>query len=198
MQDWGGVPGGYGEASMKALVNIAKKHQIKEVFYEKNYGNGALEAVIRPYFQVMWPVTLTEHWATGQKEKRIIDVLEPLISSHRMIFHPDAIANDLSSVERYGDDIKKTYSGLFQMSMITEEKDCLVHDDRLDALAGAVFQVTAQVAFDNESEMDTRRARENLEWMEKMRNPSLYREDVDIGYEETTKTLASFTAVSRH
>ncbi len=185
----GGVKGGYEPASMNRIVNIAKAYDIKEVWFEQNYGNGALAAILRPIFQKEHPVKLEDHWATGQKELRIIDTIEPLLSSHRLVIHPDAIDHDLSSVDMYATNHQKTYSGLFQMSMITREKDCLVHDDRADALQGALFQVTKQIDFDNEAEMKKRRLKEQKDWLERLRNPHLHREDVPIG--SMSNTLGS-------
>lgn len=182
----GGVKGGYEPAAMKSLVNIAKKYDIKEVWFEQNFGNGAFKSMISPLFQKKHPCKLEEHWATGQKEIRIIDTIEPFLSSHRLVIHPDAIDYDLSSVEQYATSFQKTYSGLFQMSMITREKGCLVHDDRLDALQGAIFQVSMQLDFDNETEMERRRSKEQQQWLEQLRNPQNYREDVAIGSQSNT------------
>lgn len=181
LADWGGVPGGYEEAKLMKLVNIAKRHKIKEVFIEKNFGNGAHTSALRPLFEKHWKCTIEEHWASGQKELRIIDTIEPLLTGHRLIVHPTVIHNDLASCEKYSSDIRKTYSGMFQLSMITREKDCLLHDDRLDALAGAIYQVTEQIDFNQQIEMDLRKQREVVAWIKRQSNPSKYREDVSYG-----------------
>jgi len=67
-----------------------------------------------------------------QKEKRIIDSLEPLMNQHRLVFDYTAIKNDIA----YGLSEPKNiyYSLVFQMTHITHERGALVHDDRLDAL----------------------------------------------------------------
>lgn len=174
---------------MKHLVNIAKQYNIKEVWFEQNFGNGAFKSMIAPYFQKKHKCKLEEHWATGQKELRIIDTIEPFLSSHRLVIHPDAIDSDLKTVEQYATNAQKTYSFLFQTSMITRDKDCLVHDDRLDALQGAIFQISQQLDFDNETEMQRRRAQEQKDWLEKLRNPHNHREDVAIAPQG--KTLGS-------
>lgn len=180
VQAWGGVPGGYSENNLMEIVNVAKRFNIKEVWFEDNFGKGAYAAVIKPLFQKHHQVNMEEHWVTGQKELRIIDTLEPLISSHRLVIHPDVIDSDVNTVAKYPTNVQKTYSGLFQMSMISRLKDCLVHDDRLDALAGACYQVTQEIAFDNETEMNKRRTKEQLDWINRMKNPEKYREDVPV------------------
>lgn len=174
---WGGVPGGYEEAKLMKLVKVAKDNNVKEIFYEKNFGNGAIAAMLKPLFEKHWPCSLTEHWASGQKELRIIDTIEPLLTSHRLVIHPDVIREDVLSVEKYSSDSRKTYSGLFQMSMITREKDCLVHDDRLDALAGAIYQVVEAIDFSQSIEMDRRKQEEIIKWIEQRKNPHLHRDE---------------------
>jgi hypothetical protein len=126
----GGVPGGYDEESLLKLVRIAKETKCQTVLIEKNFGNGAHANMIKPLFaKEDWPVTLEETWATGQKELRIIDVLEPLITSHRLIISPDVIEADFSSVQRYPKEVRSTYRLLHQISFITRDKSCLRHDD---------------------------------------------------------------------
>lgn len=191
VQAWGGVPGGYEEAKLMTMVNLAKKHGIKEVFYEKNFGNGAYAALIAPYFQEHWPVKLEEHWASGQKELRIIDVIEPLLTGHRLVFHPDVINSDIASTDRYSNEVKATYSGFFQMSMITRDKGCLVHDDRLDALAGAIYQITQQVNFSNDVEMKRRKEKETKEWLKRMKNPAKYRDEGPVQFSKGKGRLGS-------
>jgi hypothetical protein len=75
--------------------------------------------------------------------------------------------------------------------MITRVKGCLVHDDRADALAGAIFQITKQVAFDNETEMRNRKKKEIKEWLAKRKNPSANREDVSINERSKKGRLGS-------
>ena len=176
----GGVPGGYEKKDMIKLMEIAKRYDVREVYYEKNYGNGAWAAIAAPIFQEFHPVDLKEDWATGQKEVRIIDTLEPLIASHRLVLHPDVIENDLRTVGKYATSQQATYSMLFQMSMLTRDKGCLVHDDRLDGLAGAVRQITLSIAFNNDIELEAKRHRELQEWTARVTNPQNYREDVGV------------------
>lgn len=69
--------------------------------------------------------------STGQKEVRIIDTLEPVLGSHKMIVTPECINRDIDSVPE-GD---YKYALFYQMTRITSDRGSLVHDDRLDALA---------------------------------------------------------------
>jgi len=88
----------------------------------------------QPILSNVWPggcTVVESEWAKGQKEQRIIDTLEPVISAHRLI-----IDEDLARKEARADDHR--YSFLYQLTHITRDRGALKHDDRLDALAGAV------------------------------------------------------------
>ena len=81
----------------------------------------------------------------GQKELRIIETLEPVMSSHRLVVDERLINKDYSTAET---DIK--YSLFYQMTRITKDRGALVHDDRLDAVEGAVRYWTKSMARDND------------------------------------------------
>lgn len=70
-----------------------------------------------------------------QKEVRIIDTLEPVLNQHRLVVPIGLIERDLRDVEL---EHTRPYSLFYQLTHLTKEKGSLRHDDRLDALAGAV------------------------------------------------------------
>ncbi|AIM51269.1 terminase large subunit [Lelliottia phage phD2B] len=171
-----GVPGGYSEAALSRIVREAKGAGVKEVFIEKNFGHGAFEAVIKPYFEREWPSELLEDYAHGQKETRIIETLEPLLSAHRLVFNAEMIRQDIESVQHYPLETRMSYSLFAQMSNITLEKGCLRHDDRLDALYGAVRQLTSQIDYDEVNRINRLRSREMADYLEMMNDPRKRRE----------------------
>ena len=67
------------------------------------------------------------------------------MSSHRLVVNQTLIAKDYSTAEF---DIK--YSLFYQMSRITKDRGALVHDDRLDAVEGAVRYWSKSMARDND------------------------------------------------
>lgn len=170
-----GVPGGYRESSLNRIVQAAKQAGVKEVFIEKNFGHGAFEAVIKPYFEREWPVTLEEDYATGQKELRIIETLEPLMAAHRLIFNAEMVKSDFESVQHYPLELRMSYSLFNQMSNITIEKNSLRHDDRLDALYGAIRQLTSQIDYDEVTRINRLRAQEMRDYIHAMNTPHLRR-----------------------
>lgn len=171
-----GIPGGYAEAGLNRIVREAKEAQVKEVFIEKNFGHGAFEAVIKPYFEREWPAELLEDYAHGQKETRIIETLEPLLTAHRLVFNAEMIRQDLESIQHYPLEIRMSYSLFGQISNITLEKGCLRHDDRLDALYGAIRQLTSQIDYDEVNRINRLKSREMADYLEMMNDPRKRRE----------------------
>ena len=59
------------------------------------------------------------------------------------------------------------------MSNITIEKNSLRHDDRLDALYGAVRQLTSQIDYDEVTRINRLRAQEVRDYIHAMNTPHL-------------------------
>lgn len=138
----GGCPGGFTEDRLKVLTDIAVRYKPSVIQVEQNFGNGAFKHIWTPYLnkamqEINHKCGLEEVWETGQKELRIIDILEPIISSNRLVIDPQILADDWQSVQKYPVEKRATYSLFFQLARLTRDKGSLLHDDRLDALAGA-------------------------------------------------------------
>jgi len=91
--------------------------------------------------------TLDEVKHSQQKEKRIIDTLEPVLNQHRLVIDRRLIEKDLALIEK---EQTRPYSLLHQLTRVTREKGALRHDDRLDALAGGVAYWVESMARDHE------------------------------------------------
>lgn len=142
--DVGGVPGGLDEERcLLPLAAVAVKWRVKNVQAEENFGKGALMNVFRPVLSreaAKHGLTIgTEDvWESGQKELRIIDTLEPVLGAGKLVMHTDILQSDWQQVQRYSGDARNTYCLLWQMARITRDRKSLIHEDRLDALAGGV------------------------------------------------------------
>lgn len=136
--DTGGFPGGLHEENLDELTELAVKWKPQQIDIEQNFGNGALRQVWQPKLLAKHKCSIEDVWETGQKELRIIDILEPVIGSGRLVVHEDLLQDDWNRCQRYAADVRQTYSLFWQMSRITRDKGALLHDDRLDALAGSV------------------------------------------------------------
>jgi hypothetical protein len=130
--DVGGLPGGYDEATLIKLANVAKHHQVNEVWAEGNFGDGMFLQIFEPVLKRIYPVTLEEYKVSGQKEARMLDKLEPVVQSHRLVIDRALIERDA------GGDVGRDYKLMYQFTHLTRDRGSLKHDDRLDALAEAV------------------------------------------------------------
>jgi len=153
--DAGGIKGGYDTKTLQQLVAIAKDNKVNKVVIESNFGDGMFMELIKPLFRTTYPVTIEEVRHNKQKELRIVDTLEPVLNSHRLIIDPTVINNDYRSALSYPIEQQTRYMLMYQLSRITRDRGSLVHDDRLDALSIAVGYWVQQMAADvNQSMID--------------------------------------------
>ena len=153
--DVGGLEG-YTDKTLRTLAEIAKKHKVNEVIVENNFGDGMFLKMLNPHLQKTHRVTLNEVRHSIQKERRICDVLEPIMNSHRLIFDHSVIENDYESCQGRSLDAQLKYQLIFQLSRITRDKNSLAQDDRLDALSMAVQYMVEYLAKDQDLAVDDR------------------------------------------
>jgi hypothetical protein len=153
----GGLQGGYSEEVLEKLCHIAKDHKVNYVLTEQNFGGGMFGELLKPVLTRIYPVTLEEVRHSQQKEKRIVDTLEPVMSGHRLVIDPQVIQDDYKTVQHYPHEKQLQYSLFYQMSRMTRERGAIRHDDRLDALAMGVAYWTEQLAQDAEVKMAERK-----------------------------------------
>ena len=91
--------------------------------------------LLKPVLTKVHPVTIEEVRHNIQKEKRIIDVLEPVMNQHKLVIDMRALEKDYSSVQHYPPEKQPKYMLAYQMTRITRDKGALRHDDQIDALA---------------------------------------------------------------
>ena len=144
----GGLLGGYDEATLVQLAEIAKRNQVKLIVVESNFGDGMFSQLLKVVLGRIYPCTIEEVRSSTQKELRIIDTLEPVMSSHRLIVDQKIITTDYETA------IDPTNSLFYQMTRITRDRAALRHDDRLDALAMAVAYWVEHMARDNNKAVD--------------------------------------------
>lgn len=150
--DVGGRPGAIDEASAQWIVNKIDKWKPLVVNIERNFGNGAFANVLRPLLKNHVP-EITEDWESGQKELRIIDVLEPIVGSGKFVVHEDLIKEDWDQCQQYPVADRSVYSFFWQMSRISRAKGAILHDDRLDAVASSARHWVELLAADGEKQV---------------------------------------------
>jgi len=128
-----GLEGGYGPQVLDTICFRARENRVGKIVVESQFGAGMFASLLEPSLQrhfvepneIMecpegWACHLEEQRVSGQKELRIIGVLEPLLNSHRLVLKPEVAFNE---------DLQ------YQLTRVTRQKNSLKHDDELDALA---------------------------------------------------------------
>lgn len=135
-----GLEGGASEERLDEIVLFLRQYRVTTVGFEGNidaFGTYhlLLQSTIRkhtlrpgdhPDFPDGWGCRIDTVHAHGQKELRIINSIEPLSSSHRLIVDRSVVEH--TQGDRDEDDFQ------FQFSRLTREPECLSEDGKLDAL----------------------------------------------------------------
>ena len=150
------APGGHRVTVFEEIAQMAVRWRIYKITIEENMDHGAFAKMLQPvlakaFMEAGLPgyPTLTDHWESTNKEKRIIDTLEPIMARHKLVLSPEILSWDVKSTFKYPAAERVHYQLLNQLSRITYQKGCLVHDDRIDALAG-----TSRIWIDKLNVMD--------------------------------------------
>lgn len=160
----GGVPGGYATEDLEDLAKLAAEYHVSVVKVEKNMGYGAFTAVWSPILREYWKGAIEEDYVTGQKETRIIDTLEPIMARGSLIIDEAIVARDAETIQKYSPDKRMTFSLFQQLTRITRDRGALAHDDRLDALEGAVRHFQELLAIDQLTELRKQEEARQAEW----------------------------------
>ncbi len=155
----GSMEGGYEPKVLNALAHIAKHEDVKEIFLEENFGDGAITELFKPVCNAIYPCKISgDSVGSMQKELRIINTLEPLLNQHRVVINKEIIVADVGNPEQH--------QFVYQLSRITRDRQSLSHDDVLDALAGALRQYSKLFNIDvnkTEDKVREQRMKEELE-----------------------------------
>jgi hypothetical protein len=163
--DEGGTTAGYGDDVLTMLANKAKHWQVNTVKAETNLGDGMFTALLQPVMNRIYRITVEEERVSQQKERRIVDLLAPLIQQHRLIVSREVLVRSYAEAEQdpeYG----HLKSLPFQLSRITIEKGSLEWDDRADGLSFGVKHFLDAVAKDQQDEERRRREQEEDDLLE--------------------------------
>ena len=158
--DAGGIPGGYDGPKLLELAERLARWSPHTVIIEKNMGFGAFREVFIPVLHDLHKCAVEDDLVTGQKERRIISTLEPVIGRGSLIISENVVEQDNRDCARYAPKDRTTYSLFHQMAKLTPERGSLVHDDRLDALEGAVRYWQKYIAINQDTALHAQRARE--------------------------------------
>lgn len=155
--DVGGFLGGYEDANLERLAVIAiEQFEVDVITIEENFGGGMFTKLFKAVLERVagrlkkGSPRIEEVHSVGQKEKRIIDTLEPIMNQHRLIVGEEVITKDYESTSDRDSDKAHIYRGFYQMTHITRERGCLKHDDRIESIAGSCAYWTTRIAEDED------------------------------------------------
>jgi Holliday junction resolvasome RuvABC endonuclease subunit len=147
--DAGGLPGGYSPEALTDIAKKAREHKVNEIIIESNFGDGMFASLLKPILTKIYPVSINpdEVRHNTQKEMRIIDSLEVIMNSHRLVV-------DKSLVIKDGRGENKNHQLFYQMTRLTRQRGALLHDDAIDALAIACKYWTEALERDSDTALD--------------------------------------------
>lgn len=154
IKDVGGFSGGYDDETLGGLARLVDEYGVNTLILEENFGGGSFGVMLNKHLMKLkkQPEVFGVR-AKGQKETRIINAVEPLLNQHKIII-------DKSLLDRDSRGIMLT-SLTYQLSHLTRERDCLKHDDRVDALEMAISHaIELYLDVDEERSVDLFKERE--------------------------------------
>ena len=157
VSDAGGLVGGYDDRVLERLSKLARDHKVNTIICEENFGGGMFAELLKPYLMRFHPCQIENVRNNKTKEFRIIDTLEPVMNSHRLIIDRKVVEKDYRSNTNEAPERKLKLQLFYQMSRITRHKGSLVHDDILDALSGAVSYWTDFMSADEDRNIRSRK-----------------------------------------
>ncbi len=139
--DQGGFSDGYSSSTLRGLALRAVEYRVNIIRIEEDFGDGMFTALFEPVLRQVveeaavkgYTGPVVEGYKAGrtQKEVRILDVLEPLTQTHRLVVDRGLIERDLKKAELLG----PAKSWQYQLTHLTRERGCLEHDDAIEVIA---------------------------------------------------------------
>jgi hypothetical protein len=154
--DAGGFHDGSSAQTLLALAHLALRYKVNRIIVEANFGDGMYTKLLQPVVSKVFQeaglpgCTCEEVKHSRQKELRIIDTLEPVIASHRLVVDQELVRRDYESVKGLPEEVAGKYRLMYQLTHITKDRGSLLQDDRLDALSMMVAHYTQLMAVDTQ------------------------------------------------
>lgn len=153
-----GFSGGYDHETLTKIAMLARDYEVDSVCCEANYGDGMFTQIFAPVLKAVYPhCGLEEFRVKGRKEERICDILEPVISQHRLVIDTKAI---------------KSPETQKQITRMSRKRGSLLHDDRVDVLSMAVNHWKEYMDLTVDQFIDKARRQEEQERIEEWLNDS--------------------------
>lgn len=149
-----GLPGGIEPEKLETIASTLRQHDASIVTMEGNIDiMGSFESVLNIAIQRLsvrpgedsrfpdgWSCKIVRVHSSGQKEVRIIECLEPLLSTHRMVFDPSCVMPARPYIQ--SNDFQH------QLTRLTKQLKCLPEDGKIDSLALAIRSWQSEAGID--------------------------------------------------
>ena len=165
-----GLEGGFDVEKLDYIVTMLKRYGVTHLVYESNnddYGmiGNAIQQALHRHADDTWVCSLEALHNTGQKELRIINTLEPVMSDHRMVMNTKCIR-----LSEGDNELELQY----QLTHITKDRKSLREDGKVDALEmvvrahqGAVSRSTHAATLDSLKREYASLLNRETEWWDK-------------------------------
>lgn len=130
---------GHTQATLKTIAADCKRWGVQTIEIEANFGGAMFGELLAPLCADIGytPEIITLPAKQVQKEVRIVENLEPLASTHRLVINAELLRQDFPvdypDVEAGK---RRYYRFTYQFSRMTKAKGAVPHDDRVEGLAG--------------------------------------------------------------
>ena len=174
----GGMQGGLCDDNCNKLIDLMQEYDVKDVVMEANMGHGTATMVLMNALakRKITDIGVTDEYATGQKERRIIDTVSPVTRKHKLVVHTSALQMDEEYCRKYPQDRRNNYSAFVQLMNITYDRNSLPKDDRADAIAGGIQRLQSFISVDETKEAEKLLNKQIREFMD---NPMGYDKPVE-------------------
>lgn len=168
-----GLTGGLTEKNVEFICESVRDCGVQLIKCESNMGHGLFEINLRAELEKrgLGHVGVIGEYSTGQKERRIIDSMVSALQRHRIVLHKRVFEHDVECCKQHPLDKRTQYSVFYQIANLTTDRNSLVKDDRVEALAGAIRHWKDVLAMDENKAAEKRKQSEYVEFM---RNPMGY------------------------
>jgi hypothetical protein len=152
----GGSQGDVARA-MELLAVDCMAYNVHEIVYEPNYGKEMWEHAFSPILQAVGKrrskalggdysaSVKPAEWSRGMKEARIVETLAPVLHQHRIVID-ETVAHDQKFIHQFT-----------HMAVV---RNALPHEDRVDAVAGAISHLMRAAAVSADDSRSERLAEE--------------------------------------
>ena len=181
--DAGGIKGGLCAENEERICKVVARSGVTRIKVESNMGHGLFEINLLAILQKfgLGHVAVVGEYSTGQKERRIIDSLVSPMQRHRVIMHEQVFLSDIEYGKQHSQEIRVQYSLWYQMQNITTDRNSLIHDDRLEAVAGVVREFKNVLALDETKAAEQRALAAHREFLSNPMGYSLGSNRVSAG-----------------